>query len=338
MTFNFDLDQKGYVKKRESFDLEYKQNFQLGDQLLRYLKTLVGMANNKGGQIIFGIQDKPHYPVGMTNNKLRETDNSTIDRNLRDYFSQELIWSANILEFNGKEFGQLCVKEAEYKPVLCKKNKDGVLREGAIYYRYRAETKEIEYSELKAILEKEKEKEKLLWMSHIQKIAQIGPQNVNLFDTYRGEISVGNGKILLDKSIIDKLNFIREGRFTETNEEGAPTLKLVGEIEGLVEPTLSIPTDILYPLFTKDLQEQLNLNSHQIKCVLWKLKVKGNKKYHTEVSSGKNSNSIHKYTESLIPVISRILQRERALNICIEDYRVANPVVNKKKLRKRRKS
>jgi len=27
----FQTDSKGYLKKRESFDLEYKQNFQLGD-------------------------------------------------------------------------------------------------------------------------------------------------------------------------------------------------------------------------------------------------------------------------------------------------------------------
>lgn len=60
------------------------------------------------------------------------------------------------------------------------KNKDSILSEVAIYYKYRAETKEIEFPELKNLLDKEKEKEKNLWMQHIHKIAQIGPQNVNL--------------------------------------------------------------------------------------------------------------------------------------------------------------
>jgi hypothetical protein len=37
----------------------------------------------------------------------------------------------------------------ENKPILCKKkNKDTIL-EAAVYYRYRAETKEIEFPELK---------------------------------------------------------------------------------------------------------------------------------------------------------------------------------------------
>ncbi len=60
MAFSFDLDNKGYIKKRESYNLEYKQNFQLGDNLVKYCKTLVGMANNKGGEIVFGIKNSPH--------------------------------------------------------------------------------------------------------------------------------------------------------------------------------------------------------------------------------------------------------------------------------------
>ena len=145
--FTFELDRRSYVKRRESFDLEYKQSFQGGDNLLKYAKTLVGMANNKGGQIIFGIQDSPHLPIGISSRKWQETDPKKIDRIIREYFSQEIQWTAEILEFDGKEFGQITVLEAENKPIICKKNKDGLLREGAIYYRYRAETKEIEYSE-----------------------------------------------------------------------------------------------------------------------------------------------------------------------------------------------
>jgi hypothetical protein len=37
--------------------------------------------------------------------------------------------------------------------------------------------------------------------------AQIGPQNVNLFDTYKGEISVGNGKIFIRQINFRKINF-----------------------------------------------------------------------------------------------------------------------------------
>ena len=141
--FDFKLDDKGYVKRRESFDLEFKQNFQNGDNLLKYLKTLVGMANNKGGQIVFGIQNSPHIPTGMTNNRFLETDPKDIDKKIREYFSQEIAWKTDVHKIGEKSFGILSVEKSEDKPIICKKNKDDMLREGAIYYRYRGETKEI---------------------------------------------------------------------------------------------------------------------------------------------------------------------------------------------------
>ena len=127
--FNFELDKRNYIKRRESFDIEYKQNFQGGDNLIKYAKSLVGMANNKGGQIIFGIKDSPHLPIGINTKKWQEVDPGKIDRIIREYFSQEIVWSQEILEFNDLEFGQICVQEVENKPIICTKNKDNLLPE-----------------------------------------------------------------------------------------------------------------------------------------------------------------------------------------------------------------
>ena len=328
----FVLDSRGYIRKRESFDLEFKQNFQLGDNLIKYIKTLVGMANNKGGRIVFGIQNSPHIPTGMTNNKFYEIDPAVIDRTIREYFSQELIWEPKISKFRGREFGIILVGEADSKPIICKKNKEKIVREGAVYYRYRGETKEIEYPELQKIIDREREKEKRLWMQHIQQISSIGPKNVHLLDTYKGEISVGNGKILIDKKVLNKIKFIKEGRFVE--KDGAPALKLVGHISGVVDTENTIPSDQLYPLFTKDLQERLDVNSHDIKCILWKLNIKGNPKYHSEIKAGKNSNWVNKYSESLIPVLKRLLNtRPDFLKTCRQDYK-NEVMINHKKRRK----
>ena len=118
MPFSFDLNSQGYLKKRESFDLEYKQNFQLGDNLLKYIKTMVGMANNRGGEIVFGIKDSPHIPLEMTNNKFISTDPKTIDAKIREYFEPSLKWEAKEIEFEGKTFGLISVREAQEKPVL----------------------------------------------------------------------------------------------------------------------------------------------------------------------------------------------------------------------------
>ena len=37
------------------------------------------MANNKGGQIVFGVLNSPHIPAGMTNNRFLEVDPKDID-------------------------------------------------------------------------------------------------------------------------------------------------------------------------------------------------------------------------------------------------------------------
>lgn len=335
MEFDFKLTERGHLKKRESFDIEYKQNFQLGDNLVKYIKSLAGMANNKGGTILFGIKDSPHEPIGMQNEKFQETDPAKIDRTIREYFSPELIWETNILEFQGKFFGALLVKEAENKPIVCKKNKDSIIREGAIYYRYRAETKEIEYAELKNLLDKEKEKEKLLWMNLVQKIGQIGPQNISILDTYKGEISVGNQKVLLDEKILDKIKFIKEGNFTEKHGEGLPTLRLIGDVDGVLTSDAIVSPNDLYPHLSNDILSKLKINQYDFTCVLWKLKIKGNVKYHTEIRVGEKSNPTHKYSHQLMLNLERLLKRENFLNQCKQEYRNANPV--KPRLKKNHK-
>lgn len=343
MQFSFDLDSKGYLKKRESANLEYKQNFQKGDNLLKYLKTLVGMANNKGGIIVFGVQDSPHIPSGMSTNKFHEIDPKEIDSRLRDFFAPILKWRTEIIEKDFSEgkrtFGFLIVEESEEKPVVCKKSKDNILREGAIYYRYRGETKEIEYPELKSLLDKEREKERILWIKHIQKIALVGPRQINILDRYNGEITYGDKRVLIDKSLVDQLNFIQEGHFTEKEGEGIPTLKLVGTIDGLINVDDSvIDPNAVYPLTTKELQEQLGLNSYQMQAIIYALDLKNKPKRHTEIKHGKKANPIHKYSQSCADVIKNLFEkqgREAFIKDCTEKYKQLQATKPKKK-RKRK--
>ncbi len=311
MAFSFELDSKGYIKKRESFDLEYKENFQKGDNLLKYIKTLVGMANNKGGQIIFGIKDSPHIPLGMTNNKFSDTDPKEIDAKIREFFSPELKWQMAKQEYDGHWFGMICVEEADEKPVVCKKNHNEILREGAIYYRYRGESKEIEYPELRKILDKEKEKERILWIKHIERISMVGPRNIHLLDKYNGELIQGDSKILLDKELLNQIKIIKEGHFTEKEGEGLPTLKLVGTIDGLVDvENAVIDPNIAYPYTTKQMQQELSLNQHQMSAVIYALDLKSKPKRHTEIKQGEKSHPIHKYSKSAVVVIKKMMEKD----------------------------
>jgi hypothetical protein len=304
--FNFQINSRGYLINRESFDLEYKQSFHYGDSLLEYARSMVGMANNRGGKIIFGIKDSPRTPIGLKNDKFQNCDPNKINQVIGEYFSHEFDWEISSEEFNELEFGILEIRESKYKPILCKKSKTKKLREGAIYYRYRGETKEIAYPELSNILIKEKEKERKLWMSHIEKISDIGPQNIHFMDTYKGEIHIGNEKVLLDEKLLDKIKFIKEGEFVE--KEGSPTLTLAGEISGVVDNGKIMSTDIAYPYQSTHLQTAFNLSQYQVGCLIFKLGVRGNPKYHESIKSGKKS-VIHKYSQALYERIESVLDR-----------------------------
>ncbi len=310
MEFTFELNSKGHLKRRESFDLEFKANFHLGNQLLEYCRSLVGMANNKGGQIIFGITDKPRIPFGMTNDKFINCDAAKINQTLLEYFSHELDWEMDIMEFNDKQFGQIKIKEAKRKPIICKKNGDKILKEAAIYYRYRGETKEINYPELLEILDQERNKEKLLWMKYIERIGTIGPQNIHLLDTYNGELITDNGKILIDKKLLKNIKFIQEGKFVEKN--GAPVIKLIGELSGLAETNAITNPENIYPFRAEEVQDKCKINQYDFQLLITYFGIKGNPKYHTSIKSGKNT-SLHKYTNDCVLFLKNEIKKEKEL-------------------------
>lgn len=329
--FKFQINSKGFLVNRESFDLEYKQSFHFGDSLVEYARSMVGMANNRGGKIIFGIQDSPRKPIGLKNDKFANVDITKINNVVSEYFSHEFDWELTSIEFNKLEFGIIEIKESENKPIVCKKTKPKYVREGAIYYRYRGETKEISYPELINILDKEKEKERKLWMSHIQKISDIGPQNVQFLDTYKGEINVGNEKILIDKSLLEQIKFIREGQFVE--KDGAPALTLAGEISGVFDNGSVLPNAVSHPYQSSHIESEFGLSRYQVMCLIRKLNIQNNPKYHDPIKTGKNSTT-HKYSEALMNRVKKILERyPNYVSEACDEYQIQLKL-NKGKLKK----
>ena len=319
--FEFELNERGYLRKHESSDLEYKENFHRGDDTLKYIKTLVGMANNKGGQIVFGVKNSPHVPVGMTNTKFTELDPADLEEQILQFFSPTIEWAMDTVIYDGKTFGILTVKEAETKPVVCCRTKTSILREGAVYFRYRGETREIGYAELHKLIEDEKKKELTLWMQHIQKIAAIGPANVEMLDIYKGEMDVHDRKVLIDKDLINKIKFVREGHFVESDEEGAPALRLVGDVEGVdLKEVSALNPNVVYLYTTAQLQDQLHLNQYEMQAVIHTLKIKGKEKWHLAIPNGKNT-VVHKYTNALLRVLQRKLTAPDFLRNCIDCYK-----------------
>lgn len=289
----------GRLKHREKKDLEFKANYNFGSiKNGKFSKSIVAFANADGGIMIFGIKDRPREPIGMSNDNFENIEIEKITQFLNEHFSPEIIWNMYDFEVDGKKYGLFVIEESKNKPIMCIKNVGDELKEGDIYYRYSARSQKIKYPELKELLENAKELERKKWMEHIQSIAKIGPQNIALIDVYRGNIENSQNKqIIIDKDLLKDIKFIQEGKFVE--KEGAPTLRLMGNIEGMEGIQTLVPDFNLNKDFftTKELGEKLNLltdkgSTNYLTAVIWKYNIQENSQYYQHKKNQKLYSSL----------------------------------------------
>lgn len=219
----------GRLHKRENTTLEFKQNYNQG-AISEYAKTFCAFANHSGGVIVFGVTDAPRVPNGMTNNNFSHLEVEKVTNFLNTHYSPMIEWDVYEYDIDGNKFGVIKIYESINKPVICKSNtpKD-VARESDIFYRYSGRSERIKYSELRAILDENRDIEQKKWVEHIQNIARIGPQNIAIVDTLKSEINGGNNqKLIIDNKLLKDIKLVQEGKFVE--KDGAPTLKLIGSI------------------------------------------------------------------------------------------------------------
>ena len=150
-------------------------------------------------------------------------------------------------------------------------------------------------------------------MKHIEKIAQIGPQNIAFIDLMRGSIEtqkLNGSKLIIDKSLLDdlreKVKFVEEGKFSE--KEGFPTLKLIGEVQAsdnVIIPNLDLNKD--YPYIQKQLAEELGIRPYDVQLLIWKYGLKNDKKYSISVETSQSA-KVYKYTKYAYEFLKEVLE------------------------------
>lgn len=196
-------DSKGNIITRESSEVEFKENFNFLN-MADYSKIMASFANKLGGYIIFGIKDSPRKIVGINSNKFNETSQEKITSFLLEYFNPEISWDIGDVEHNKVYVGYIYTYKAENKPIICKKNKDNVIKTGEIYYRYRAQTRNIEYGELRGIIDKIKEKENQNWRKIFKDITRIDPEKVIISERSTTEVKPSSSSKALPVAIEEK--------------------------------------------------------------------------------------------------------------------------------------
>jgi hypothetical protein len=221
------LDENVCICNEKAQSVEFKESFNLAN-LAEYARTMAAFANNSGGYLVLGVRDTPREIVGLTSDRFAEVDPAEISTRLNQLLDPALIWRSGTVDHKQKCLGYIHVAEARRKPVVCRQTKNP-LREGAVYYRYPGETKEIRYSELATILEQDRLATDNKWIGLLSQIATVGIDNSAVLNLESGEVSGPRGAMFIPAELLPRLQFVREGQFVE--KMGAPTLKLIGEVQ-----------------------------------------------------------------------------------------------------------
>lgn len=236
------------LASRENSRLEYKESFNWGNRA-KYGKILAAFANASGGFIVFGVSDSPRCLVGVNDRNFDAIDLADVSEYLNSAYAPELEWAILSTHFAGVRLGALYVASAKERPVVSLKDdsKAGI-RESDIYYRYRARSQRILYPELQRLLVERQERERESWLDHLSRVGRIGVENVGVLDLVDGELSGRGGRLLISNDLLEKVQFIREGRFAQSGQPGAPTLRLVGDVEAVTPGSLAPVRTVERPL------------------------------------------------------------------------------------------
>lgn len=308
------------VNNRECSYREFKERYDKV-AIYKYIKTLVGFANNKGGTLFFGIKDKPKEVVGI-NDQLDEAD---LTQKLNEYFDPEVNYKIEEQIVEGLKILKIIVDESPSKPILCKKNatvKDNgkdksILREGAIYYRYRGKTEDIKFSELSTLLQERIDQAFNAIKENITLTQKIGVNNVGLMNTK--DIKQKDDQqinIYVPKDSLSTMKWIKKGKFS--NSDSSEKAYFVTASVTLKEG-MTIDTSKTYPITQAELARQVSMKDTQVKAVLWKLGMLDNLEYRYSRTHGKQIQ--HGHTEKAIEdILLKLPLHDEARDAKIKQY------------------
>jgi hypothetical protein len=275
--FETDPAKPELLKRRESSWLELKENFNRSrTAMVQYGRTMAAFSNRDGGYLLFGVQDRPHLLRGMTNDNFDQFDPRTLSQFLAEHFAPNIDWQHMVHVFGEGRFGLIYTAPSKRQPIVCTRNNNN-LRDGEVYYRYQGETRLIASAELHGLIQNLLDSERKAWRDLLSRTAQTTPSSTYLLDTSTGRASGGSGSFVLSEQLLDRVNFIQEGRF---EEGGEPTLRVIGDVEVVRTETVPVPQPVptnpavTHPLLQMNLITDLNgefgeglVNSHDMLCV-----------------------------------------------------------------------
>ncbi len=235
----------------ETAEIEAKESFNWGNSA-KYCRTLAGMANNRGGYLLFGVKDGSFEVVGIAQDRMENFDLAKANQFIIRSFNQALDIEKAQFEIDGLTIGVLHVRQSDKRPVICKiTNKE--LQSGDIYFRYPGETRRIQEPELVDLLSELERSVEARFVGMMSRVGESGTNNSAILDLNSGNVSGQSGQFVIDESLLEKVKFISQGQFKE--KLGAPTLKLIGDVRKIGSPNDVVRQEVIASVTERDIQE-----------------------------------------------------------------------------------
>lgn len=238
------------VKMTETNRIECKKSFGIKN----CMRAIPAFANNKGGYVIFGIEDGTWEVKGINKEKFNAYDWKNLGQQLKADLSSEITFQTTAYEIEDKCVGIIYIHSATMKPIMFERN-NGDIRasEGDILYRYGSENRKIGCMELQAILdERVRNMSEITLQKHLATILRNGPENSAILNVKTGAVEGKSGQFLISEELLPQIQFIKEGEFVE--KSGAAALKLIGSLQSadstaIVQKEVNITNDRIMQAF-----------------------------------------------------------------------------------------
>lgn len=246
-------DNENILKRRESHYIEFKAKFDWSAEKARsnYCKSLCAFSNNKGGALIFGVENQPHKIVGIEN--FEDIDDADISNYINEIFTPSINFERMTFEFRGMKIGVLYAFKNKNRPIICNKDSSKTFSSD-VYYRYGAKSSKIKAGDLIKLIEEIRKEESDRWMKLLDNIGKIGIENTHLLNSSSGEIISENNTFLLDEKLLDQIKIV--DRYS-IQEDGQPAVRIIGDIPELarvIKTNTNIYEEDIYKSYLEDLQ------------------------------------------------------------------------------------
>lgn len=192
------------------------------------MKTIAAFANNRGGYLIFGVENRTWKVEGLHDDKFEKYDLNKLNQNIRDSLGICIGITPTLYEIEGRKIGVFYIAPAHTKPVIFIHNAEGQ-SQGQIYFRYPGEDRLIAPPDLQNIIENRiRQLSETVLAKHLATLLRFGLDNSAVLNVATGEVQGKSGSFLVDESLLPKLHFIKDGEFVERS--GAPALRLIGDV------------------------------------------------------------------------------------------------------------